>query len=160
MHKALFLDLESTIITPVGDGWHNFELINIPKIQDVISEFQPDEISIFSFAIHNFHERDLFNKITRPWIERSLDCYLLRVPTVEEIIQKCKNTMGMNGVVSFMDMLDFWSKNFSFQLFAKSLGKDVEVLLLDDIVFNQDFSWQDENIHGKIRNIDSLTIKL
>lgn len=160
MHKILFLDLESTIITPVGNGWHTFELINIQKIQDVISEFQPNEISVFSFAIHNEHELELFNKITRPWIDNALGRHLVKVPTVSEIIDKCKIIMGIQGKVSFMDMLDFWSKNLSFQLFTKNLGENLEVLLLDDIVVDQDFSWKEQNIHGKIRNIDSMSIKL
>lgn len=160
MHKILFLDLESTIITPVADGWHNFELINIQKIQDVISEFQPDEISVFSFAIHNERELELFNKITRPWIVRALDRRLVRVPTVTEIINRCKIVMEIQGEITFMEMLEVWSKNLSFQLYTKNLGKDLDVLLLDDIVMDQDFSWKEQNIHGRIRNIEMPTINL
>ena len=45
--KHLFLDLEDTVITPVIDGWHLFEIINQDKIQTVINRFEPNFIDIF-----------------------------------------------------------------------------------------------------------------
>jgi len=160
--KHLFLDLEDTIITPVVNGWASFEVINLQKIKDLMEEFQPDAVNIFSFAIHDNHQLKLFNAHTRPFLEEVLGVCLGMVPTVDDdIIPACCSVRSIHPqMVSFSDASDFWSKHESFRLFCRSKfkttfqhGVKTEVMLLDDMVFNEEFSWPDIFVSGKIINI-------
>jgi len=162
--RLLFLDLEDTIITPVLDGWHKTELINVQLIKRLIREFDPDTINLFSFALHNEREVALFNKHCRPMIETAIGHPLDLTPTVDDhIVPTCCNVLGLSkDRVDFSDAGDFWSKQQSFRLWLRgnlsllSRGFGSEVLLLDDVVFNEQFSWPDDKISGWIVNVDTL----
>lgn len=166
IRKHLFLDLEDTIITPVTEGWWCTELINVQKIKDVIAEFQPDVINIFSFAIWNDMELESFNKGTRPMIEQALGRTLSAVPRVEgEIIEACCNEMWLaRERVDFIDLNHFWGKHEAFRLNMRHLFKnawdkwqqETVVMLLDDAVMNENFEWPDLHIKGMIKDITKL----
>lgn len=165
--KHLFLDLEDTIITPVIDGWHNVELVNIDKIKKTIDMFKPDFVDIFSFAIHNQFEFEQFNKTIRPFIEQELNVKLNMVPTVDVHIKNacCEILKIHPDKIDFDDMSTFWSKQESFRLFCRHQFRKnnfaltnqlTEVLFLDDAVEHEDFMWPMLNIKGRIRNIDLI----
>lgn len=160
--RHLFLDLESTIITPVLDGWFNTHLINLEKIKAFINEFQPHLIHIFSFAIWNEEELKRFNLGTRPMIEQALGRQLSYVPTVDgEILPACTAVAKLhNSCITFADMSDFWGKHEAFRLNMRHMFKsgqaEVEVALLDDMVYNESFVWPDLKVRGRILNIDQL----
>lgn len=162
MKRHLFLDLEDTIITPVLNGWHNTELINVQKIRQIMGEFKPDTINIFSFAIWNGAELKQFNQGTRPMVERAIGGPLNIVPTVDDnIIPACCSILKISAKsVDFTEASAFWGKHESFRLFIRSLfrntaahGEQIEVLLLDDAVINERFEWPDLWIRGEIKNI-------
>jgi len=164
MNKHLFLDLEDTIITPVLGGWHNTELINVQKISQIIKTFNPDTINLFSFAIWNKHELSEFNLSTRNMIERALNIKLQITPTVDDdIIPACCKLLNIAvSTVDFSEMSCFWGKHEAFRLFTrfmfkntwKSWQQETSVMLLDDAVINEHFTWPDLHISGKIVNID------
>lgn len=165
--KHLWLDLESTIITPVLEGWWNTELMNVEKIKKIMTEFQPDTVNIFSFAIHNDKERaDFLLSGTKAMVEKALGCTISSVPTVEnEIIEKCCNAKWISHkTVDFMDIRDFWGKQDAFRLWTQEVFKnnwkmweqETEVMLLDDDVKNETFEWPDLHIKGRIINIDTI----
>lgn len=172
--KHLFLDLEDTIITPVLDGWHNTELVNIDKIKKVILDFNPDFINIFSFAIHDDIQKDLFNRHTRPMIELALGVKINLIPTVDiDIKNACCNLLSLNkSTVDFAEMSNFWGKHQSFRLYCRhlfrkayetsqtseafSFAETTEVFLLDDAVEHENFEWPLLKIVGTIRNIDLI----
>lgn len=158
--RHLFLDLEDTVITPVLDGWFNTHVINVQKVKDIIAEFKPDHVHIFSFAIWNEFERNAFNLGTRPMLEQVLGVKFESVPTVDGEIKAaaCKILNISVDAVSFTDMSDFWGKHEAFRLNMRHLFKNntqpVEVMFLDDAVFNEEFFWPDVNVKGRIVNID------
>lgn len=163
--KHLFLDLEDTVITPVMNGWENTELINVQKIKAFMTEFQPDQLHVFSFAIWNVTERDRFNRHTRPAIELSLNMKFGLVPTVDDdIIFACCRMMSIDpGSVDFSEMSNFWGKQGAFRLNmlfkhqqTYTHGIDTEVVLLDDAVVNETFSFPGLRLTGRILNIDQL----
>ena len=167
LRKHLFLDLEETIISPVVEGLWNVELMNLTKIRDIIAEFQPDVVNIFSFALHNDLERNNFNASgCRAMIEKAIGKPLSHIPTVEnEIIQMCCNTKWISSDrVDFIDIRDFWGKHDAFRLSIQHLfqhswknwEQETEVILLDDDVINENFEWPDLHIKGRIINIDTL----
>ena len=164
--KHLFLDLEDTIITPVMNGWWKTELINLDKIKGIIEQFQPDQVNIFSFALHNDFEREGFNAGTRPMIEQALGRKFSSVPIVEnEIINVCCNAKWISPErVDFMDIRDFWGKHDAFRLWCQEMFKnswasgkqDTEVMLLDDDVVNENFEWPDLHVKGRIIDITTV----
>jgi hypothetical protein len=161
--KHLFLDLEDTIITPVTTGWHNTELINVALIRKHILDLNPDFIHIFSFAIWDERELGLFRKHCCPMIEQALGIKISNVPTVDDdIIPACCDIMGLSrSTVTFDDVSSFWSKHESFRLwcrrkFINRAFSEVKVVLLDDAVINETFSWPDLGMTGEIIRIETL----
>ena len=163
--RHLWLDLEDTVVTPVVDGWFNTHLINLDKIERVMAEFKPDQLHVFSFAVWNRQELTRFNMGTRPMIETRLKMPFSIVPTVDDdIIPACCSIMHIDpGSIVFSDMSDFWGKHEAFRLFCRKTfanthahGIDTEVLLLDDAVMNEEFSWPGLRLKGRILNIDQL----
>jgi hypothetical protein len=149
----------------VVDGWWKTELINVDKIKAVMAKFQPDFLHIFSFAIWDPAQREQFNIAVRPLIEKTLRMPISLVPTVsEDIIPVCCKVMGLApSTVDFNEMVAFWGKHEAFRLcmrnmFAKTKEHGIvgEVMLLDDVVFNETFMWPDLQVKGCILNIDQL----
>jgi len=163
--RTLWLDLEDTIILPVVNGWFQTEPINIDKVKRFIAKFKPAHINIFSFAIWNEPSRELFNQGTRPMLEQALGVTFDLVLTVDDdVIPACCAVMKLNpSSVDFSEMSNFWSKQGAFRLCMQHMFKNshthgvaVEVALLDDAVFNEDFFWPDLNVRGCILNIDQM----
>lgn len=161
--KHLFLDLEETVIEPVVNGWFLTNLINVEKIKAFQTEFNPDFIHVFSFAIWNERERDLFDAGTRQKIERLLGTTLTVVPTVQgDIIPTCAKAKGMvPSCVDFLELINFWGKQDAFRLYVRSMFSDastlIEVAFLDDDVYNETFEFHDINVKGRIINVDQLS---
>jgi hypothetical protein len=160
--RHLWLDLEDTIITPVVNGWFNVQLMNIVKVRQVIKEFEPDYVHIFSFAIWDQAQLHSFNTLLRDHLERALGVEFSVVPTVDDdILPRCCKVAGIHrDTVSFLEMSDFWGKHEAFRLFMRSTYADmqpdvsVDVMLLDDSVINESFNWPDLRISGRIFNIE------
>ena len=165
VRRKLFLDLEDTVITPVVNGWLNTQVINKAKVREFIEEFQPHDVNIFSFAIWNEHELRGFNHGTRPMLEQALGVQFSAVPTVDgEIIPACCKVMNLAPeTVDFQEMSNFWGKHEAFRLNMRHIFRhsnlfsgQIQVVLLDDAVFNEHFDWPDLHVSGRIINIDTL----
>lgn len=162
--RHLWLDLEDTIITPVTDGWFNVQLINVHKISSFIEEWKPDFVHVFSFAIWDEQQLLRFNMAVRERIERVLGVKISAVPTVDgEIIPTACGVLGISpDLVSFQEASEFWGKQETFRLNMRHLHKantvPVEVAFMDDAVFNEEFSWPDLKVTGKIINIDKFQV--
>lgn len=160
--KRLFLDLEDTIITPVMSGWENTEVINIVEVKRIIDIFRPDVVDIFSFAIHNEKEKELFNKYCRPMVEEAIGVKLNIVPTVDkDIIKACAEQKRMApSKIDFSDLSDFWSKDLAFELWCRQKFKNIDYptqcVFLDDAVRNTYFKSLDGAHEAYVINVDEL----
>lgn len=160
--KILFLDLEDTIITPAFEGWHLCELINVDKINAFIKHHNIELINIFSFAIHNQREKELFIKHNRAMIENALGMPLFEIPTMDDqIIPHCCKQKGIHiTTLDFADVVSFWSKDISFILFLKEKYKNNqhphEIFFLDDAIDDMNFSFPKLNFTAQCFNIDTL----
>lgn len=160
--RHLYLDLEDTIIEPVTEGWPNTRLINTQKIRAFIDEFKPHYLHIFSFAIHNEWEKKGFMTFVQRRIEEVCGMPVTVIPMVDsEIIFACCKMMGIStDTVSFSDMCDFWGKQQAFRLCMRNLYRNnstpVELVLLDDVVYNEEITWLDLNVKLRIFNIDQM----
>jgi hypothetical protein len=162
--RHLFLDLEDTVITPVMDGWWNTECINVAKVKQIIAGWKPDFVHLFSFAIWNQAQLENFRLGTRTMIEERFGVQLsMEWTTDDDIIPMCCAAMAIErSTVDFQEMSNFWSKHQAFRLCMRQHfknthlhGTSVEVMLLDDAVFNEDFHWPDLKLSGRIINIDN-----
>lgn len=155
--RHLFLDLEDTIISPVTEGWFNVRAVNVNKIENFIKEFKPDTLNIFSFAIWNDQELLRFNMGPRPKIEKLLGLPISSVPTCEDMIYAIKKVSNYHEEIDFKILTHVIGKQQAFRLCVEHVfGKtdlDVEVVLLDDIVYNEEFKWPDMKVTGRILNI-------
>lgn len=163
--RHLFLDLEDTVITPVLQGWFNTQCINVPKIRRIIAEFKPHYVHLFSFAIWNENELHRFRLGTKEMLERVFSVTLGLEWTVDDdIIPMCCAVTGLApSTVDFQEMSNFWGKQQAFRLCMRHHFRnthrhdlDVEVMLLDDAVFDETFHWPDLRISGRIINIDKV----
>jgi hypothetical protein len=161
----MYLDLEDTVITPVLDGWPNVHLINVEKVRKFIAETKPEFVHIFSFAIHTEYDRMMFNTYVRDRLETSLGVKLNFIPTMDELTHLvCKAKNLSPDYVTFQDMCDFFSKHEAFRQAiqwqwrnTKNHGQEwVSVVLLDDAVINESWTWPDLQIAGRIINVDTL----
>lgn len=164
--KQLWLDLEDTIITPVVEGWWKTEIINLDKILRVIRVFEPDVINVFSFAVWNQEQLRLFNEGTRWLVERALGRPIDLIPTVDDdILPAACKIMGISPqLVDFSEMSAFWGKQDAFKHFIRARFSNLaehdtklDVILLDDMVFHEEFNWPKLGIRGRIINIDEVT---
>lgn len=165
--RHCFLDLEDTLVTPIVNGWADFNIINQRKVLNFIANFQPDQVHLFSFAVWNQHELSEFNLRCRPTVERLFKIKFDSTPTVDDdIIPACCSVMGISSsTVDFSDASAFWSKHEAFRLFVRNRFKNSwttrqqenEVVLLDDVVINETFEWPDLHIKGRLLNIDTMT---
>lgn len=168
--KILFLDLENTIITPVIDGWRNVHLINVDKIRKIADSMRPDQLNIFSFAVHTEHDQKSFKMGLGPRIEQALGRAISFVPIVDtDIKNACCNARKIGiEAVDFSDMTTFWGKQDAFKLYVRSIyantwstwSQETDLAFLDDDVVDEDFTFPSLHITGKIRNIDNLEINL
>lgn len=161
------MDLEDTVITPVMTGWPNAECINIEKVRAVIAQFKPDRINIFSFAIWDSRQRELFNMFTRGPLQKALGIEFNIVLAVDEDIIPvcCKQTNLHPDRVDFQEMSNFWGKQGAFRLCMRNHaanlhrhGQTLITMLLDDAVFDELIQWPDLDTRVIITNIDQLTI--
>lgn len=160
--NTLFLDLEDTIITPATLGWHLCELINVEKINKFIKDNNIEVVSIFSFAVHNKREKELFKKHDQEMIENAIGMKLFRIPTMDDdIIPACaRQKMLAPSMVSFNDIVEFWGKDLAFQLFLKdSLQNNrtpMKIFFLDDAIDDFHFQIPKLNLDVQTFNIDEL----
>lgn len=163
--RHLFLDLEDTVITPVVEGWWNIECINVAKVRSIIEAWKPSFIHLFSFAIHNDVELEKFKlSSVQAMIEERFGFLFATTWRVDEdIIPMCCAVTKLHSErVDFQEMSNFWGKAGAFRLCMQhhfrstaEHDQDIEVMLLDDVVINETFSWPDLRIRGHIVNIDS-----
>jgi hypothetical protein len=161
--RHLFLDLEETIITAVVDGWHTAEIINLDKIQRIIEQFNPDAIHIFSFAIWNERELTLFDIHVREMVEKAIGRKINQVFIVDNDVTPicCEVKKIQPSTVDFAELCAFWGKGEAFRLvmrhrFSKSLKDSdhrVDVLLVDDVVWDERWEWPDLKVRGQLLNI-------
>lgn len=83
MNISWWFDLEGTIITNWNDP--------CAKFHDLVREFirinHIEEINIFSFAIYNQRDVEIFDNSLRSWLQRELGAEIKDVVTVEEIVR-------------------------------------------------------------------------
>jgi hypothetical protein len=127
---TLFLDLEKTIIY----SWYDPVIINEDRITRIIRSIKPDKIGIYSFAIYNNDDLELFYKTIQPEIETTFHIKIESdlTYTVEEMVE----TILQRNDTDIRKFIQEYGKQKSFSEFIKRKYKEGHFVLLDDLVDN------------------------
>ncbi|MBP7284948.1 MAG: hypothetical protein KBA66_25400 [Leptospiraceae bacterium] len=141
---TLFLDLEKTII----HSWDDPILINEERIINIIRSVNPSKIGIYSFAIYNKQDLDIFQKTILFALEGALHINIQTdlIFTVEEIADTVLKTKK-SDVRNFIQV---YGKQRSFTEFIKEKYKEGNFVLIDDLVENKEIS--ENNIRIQLIN--------
>ena len=151
MKQHFFLDLEGTII----DSWDNRVFVNYSRVKDFLSQRMIKEVNIFSFAIWNEKDLNVFNqKDFKGWLEDALEVKIVSTPTVEDIKKVVQHHRGINWETH--ELISVWGKLRSFQDFCIACFENCSCTLLDDAVPNMTQVMHDSNL--VIKTIDVETI--
>jgi len=90
----LYLDLEDTVI----DSWDSrlIKPVQCKRIKDFMEFCKYEEFSIFSYAIWNDADREVFNAKIRPMLEKYFECECVHVPTVQEMMETDHKLTGLH----------------------------------------------------------------
>ena len=124
---TLWFDLEQTLI----ESWDKPIIINQEKIVNFFKEFPCDEIGIFSFAIWDDKDREVFEFQIKPRIEETFGIKISHVPTKQELFHAIKKNHKCQ--FSFEDFHDFWDKEKGFVDWIRATNSGTHILI-DDMV--------------------------
>lgn len=140
MKKMMFLDLEETIIR----SWQNPTLCNIDYMRYLLANEKVEEVHIFSFAIWNQADKDVFSQRLKPHLEEALGVRIRSWVSVPEVNKVLKQFTGI--VMEDWEMINVWGKMRAFQDYCRSEYKDMECVLVDDVVPNTAFMVTDDRL--------------
>lgn len=168
MRRHLYLDLEDTLTTAFTGRFNwSYTFMNVSKIAAVIRQWQPTEVHLFSFAIRDEQDRHDFAEFVRPNLEALYGVQFVTAPSVNEhFLPACCAMKGLApSRVEVQDFMDFWNKQESFRLYCRykyawaGVNSDpVEVLLIDDVVLEEEWSYPSLNIKGSVFNVDGVRL--
>lgn len=154
MNTCVFLDLEETII----DSWHSGLLVNVQVLRDFLEKNNVTEVGIFSFAVYNDRDLEIFNRDHKPFIERALNVTITSCVTVEQMMKKDTAFTG----IFFDNVSDFISvrgKKDAFINFVNGNVKFDKAMLIDDVVPNMTVRFNDLNKEIELVNVLKLAGK-
>lgn len=128
--KTVFLDLEKTII----HSWDDPVIINEDMIRKHLQLIQPDLVGIYSFAIYDEQDRNVFLNTIKEEIENTfhLKIEAALIFTVQEI---AKTVLKMQ-TEDIQKFIQTYGKQRSFLEFVKEKFPEGEFILIDDLVEN------------------------
>lgn len=149
MKNIIWLDLEETLIYQ----WGQFNLLDdrIRNIAQLIKEIQPEELSVWSFAIWSEKYIVKFNNNgIREQLEEALDYKFTTIFSIEDIRTLVEEYEGFqyDNTVEFIQLN---GKHWSFVKFA-FLHKDTRFYLIDDCVPNLEMYNSDLNVEVHLIN--------
>lgn len=122
----MFFDLEGVLI----DSWFNPEIF--ADLKPIIDQL--DCIDLFTFAIYNQEDMDLFNTSIRPKIESFFGKKVNIVQSREELIPILNKNGHEGRHIDNPELSDFYTKAEAFRAYIQNQYNSGEFLLIDDQV--------------------------
>ena len=135
----MFLDLEETVI----DDWQRKNFININKIKNIIDDFNPDYLHIFSAAIWDINDVNEFNNELRDSLESILKRKVNCVVSMEHA-KEFSNWVSCD--ISIQELLLDIGKFRLFIDYCKKNFKNCHCILIDDMCDNELIENFDSNV--------------
>lgn len=154
MNTCVFLDLEETII----DSWQSGLLVNVQVLREFLEKNNVTEIGIFSFAVYNDRDLEIFNRDHKPFIEKALNVTVTSCVTVE---QMQKSDTKFTGIFfdNISDFISVRGKKDAFINFVNANIKFDKAMLIDDVVPNMTIRFNDLNKEIELVNVLKLAGK-
>lgn len=125
----VFLDLEGTVV----DDWTNMKLVNARRVGDFLQKLKVIEVGVFSFAVWNDNDLNLFKTDLQSRLESVLDVKVTDVPTVKMMMDLDRNSTHTH----FDDASDFITmrgKKNAFMNWVDHMFPNTDCMLVDDLV--------------------------
>lgn len=137
----VFVDLEETLV----QSWDNPLLCNVQKLTTWFKNNNVTEVHLFSFAVWNDKDRDIFVKDFQPFLENAFGVKFVTVPTVEEMMKVDTKVTGLR----FENLTEFISirgKVGAFQSWCRLHPSGDTCILFDDVVPNCTIENHDDHL--------------
>ena len=126
MKTILFLDLEGVLI----DSWVNPTTIDNKMVNEVIDNFKVDSLFIFSAAIQNDEDLQVFNGSMRRRIEETFGIKIDEVITIEKAIKG--SSWRTYNFLSIFEVMTLIGKFILFEQYCLDTHRGMKCVLLDD----------------------------
>ena len=132
MDTKFFFDLEETLIT----NWHDPLLCNVQKVKKFIADNNIKQAGIFSWAVWNQADVDVFNKTLKTWLESVFGIDFTEVvPKETAVITVCiAKGLRCNDSTDVIDTASIFGKHGIFTEWCLATQRDCVCVLLDDVV--------------------------
>lgn len=147
----VFLDLEETVI----DNWDNAALVNTTKVKDWLASLGVSKVRLFSFAVYDQRDKDRFNTLLKPFLERVLEVEFLDSPSVDDFQVADTLVTGLHWD-SRHDFIQVRGKLDAFRSWCKHKFDKQHNILLDDAVPNATWKNDDSGLVLQYVNVDKL----
>jgi hypothetical protein len=144
----LYLDLEDTIV----DNWDDFLFLpsKCEKIRNFIKDHEISDITIFSFAIDDGKDVDIFINQHKADVERFIDAEITNIVPVSDII----NVLYRSLHPSKYAVKSFGKQQVFLNYIDWVMDDNCDYVLIDDMVANVTVKHHDSNNIVSLINID------
>lgn len=138
--KVFYFDLEETLIT----SWVDTLLCNKEKVEAFIKQHNVKEVHIFSAAIWDDYDKNIFEKNLKGWLEGVYNISIISWPSMKDVWAKTNwKTVKFDNVSEFIMII---GKKRMFEDWCKLMHhRDSHCILLDD-------SFEEESLISKVHN--------
>lgn len=138
--KVFYFDLEETLIT----SWVDTLLCNKEKVEAFIKQHNVKEVHIFSAAIWDDYDKNIFEKNLKGWLEGVYNISIVSWPSMKDVWARTNwKTTKFDNVSEFITLI---GKKRMFEDWCKLMHhRDSHCILLDD-------SFEEESLINKVHN--------
>lgn len=149
--KNVFLDLEGTVV----DNWDNAALVHTSKVCSWLQGLGVSKVRLFSFAVYDQRDKDRFNSLLKPFLQRVLGVEFLDSPSVDDFLLADTQVTGVKWDTRH-DFIRTRGKLDGFRSWCKLNFDKQHNVLLDDVVPNATWKNDDSGLVVQFVNVETL----
>jgi len=151
---TVWIDLEQTIIASFADP----VLCNVTRIRNFLKKNGVKVVHIFSYAIYNEHDQEVFVRDMKPAIEEALGVEVMTWPTVKDMIRADFRFTGTRFDPDFevCEYIQLRGKQQGFINYIQSRCNFKRAVLIDDVVPDQTLVDRRKGWQIEFYNVDRL----
>lgn len=151
--KVFYFDLEETLIT----SWVDTLLCNKEKVEAFIKQHNVKEVHIFSAAIWDDYDKNIFEKNLKEWLEGVYNISIVSWPSMKDVWAKTNwKTVKFDNVSEFIMLI---GKKRMFEDWCKIMHhSDSHCILLDDSFEEEILTNKNHNTTIEVVDINKVVI--
>jgi hypothetical protein len=147
----VFLDLEDTVL----DDWESGLLVNTEKVKTFLHSLSVTEFTVFSFAVWDESDVEVFNQRHKSLLETSLQVKVKSCPTLKDFMSADVKHTGVR-FVQLHEFISVRGKVDAFRTWCDVHYPDQNCVLVDDTVPNLDLLNRDSGRVLRYVNVHTL----